>query len=126
MVTTHVTRRFNPAQPLASNARPITRLNHPKKGASPFASVDGDCSPGATRLFSSASLPDDTVERLAAGRISDVGIGPYMRHVVSGSIDGNDPVRHVGHFGLWNLVHRLNHFERQGECFEVLGRAAAQ
>ena len=50
MVATHITRRFNQAQPPASNARPITRLNHPKKGASPFASVSGDCSPGATRL----------------------------------------------------------------------------
>ena|GEM_PF-6334849 len=49
-----------------------------------------------------------------------------MRHVVKDSIDGNDPVRHVGHFGLWNLVHRLNHFERQWECLEEFGRAAAQ
>ena len=50
MVTTHITRRFNRAQPAASNARPITRLNHPQKGASPFASVSGDCSPGTNRL----------------------------------------------------------------------------
>jgi len=49
-----------------------------------------------------------------------------MRHVLKDSIDGNDPVWHVGHLGLWNLVHRLNHFERQWECFEEFGRAAAQ
>jgi len=49
-----------------------------------------------------------------------------MRHVVSDSVGGNDPDRHVEHLGLWNLVHRLNHFERQWECFEEFGRAAAQ